>query len=150
MIKIIIRAINSAFIAIVFISSALALWTGYAFVSQPTKSIEIVSFIQDIYESQKTVIVDFVELSKLLIKDTSESNANENNNLLQESELQTDPNGKSNLDKSSTIDDNSDNPLGIIVEPSSSDVKEKRLSEIGEQPYIDKQSEVSNNEMEMM
>ncbi len=147
MIKMITRAIYSAFISIVLISIILVTWTGYAFVAQPTKSSEIVYFIQDIYESQKSVIVDFVDLSKLLLKETGGSNANKNNKLLKEDELLSEIDSKSNLDESSNPSDNGDNPLGIVVEPSISEVRENRLSKILEEPINNNQGEIPINEM---
>ena len=98
MIKTIIRTIYSAFISIVLILIILGGWTCFAFISQPSKSGEINNVIQDIYKSQKTVIIDVVKLSKLLIKDTSEGQTNENNNLLPEPELLTDLKDRSRLD----------------------------------------------------
>ena len=150
MIKMITRAIYSAFISIVLISIILVTWTGYAFVAQPTKSSEIVYFIQDIYESQKSVIVDFVDLSKLLLKETSRSNANENNKLLKEDVLLSDIDSNSNLDESSNPNDNGDNPLGIVFEPSMSEFRENRLPKIHEEPINDNQGEIPINEMEMI
>ena len=91
MIKTIIRAIYSAFISVVLISIILVGWTGYAFIFQPTKSSEIINVIQDIYESQTAVIIDVVDLSKLLIKDTGKGKANKKNNLLSEAELLNPP-----------------------------------------------------------
>ncbi len=149
MIKTIIRAIYSAFISIVLLSIILAGWTGYAFISQPTKSSEIINVIQDIYESQKTVIIDVVDLSKLLIKNTSKGKANEKNNLLPEEELLTDLKDKSQLEESSIFEDNGDNPLGIVIEPSLPEVSEKTLPEISDETLIDEQSEVSINQMEI-
>ena len=81
MIKAIIRVIYSGFISIIFILVVTSVWTGYIFVSQPTKFNEIIYFIQDIYQSQKTVINDFLNLSKLLINDKEERIFNENNNI---------------------------------------------------------------------
>ena len=147
MIKISIRAMYSAFISIVFISIILAGWTCFAFISQPKKSGEIINVIQDIYESQKTVIIDVVDLSKLLIKETSKGKANEKNNLLPEAELLRDLKDKSHLDESSVLEDNGDNPLGIVIQPSLPEVSEKILPEISEEPFVDEQSEVSMNEM---
>ncbi len=149
MIKRIIRAIYAAFISIVLISIILASWTGYAFISQPTKSSEIINVIQDIYESQKTVIIDVVDLSKILIKDTSEEKANENNNLLSEAELLTDLKDKSQLTESSILEDNGHNSLGIVIEPSLPEVSEKILPEISEEPFVDEQSVVSKIEKEI-
>ncbi len=151
MIKNIIRAIYSAFVSIVLISIVLAGWTCFAFISQPTKSGEIINVIQDIYESQKSVIIDVVELSKLLINDTSERIASEDNNLLSESasELLTDQEDKSLFDEPSILDDNGENPLGIVIEPSSSAVSEEKLPEISVGALDSAQGEVSMNEMDM-
>ena len=149
MIKTIINAIYSAFISIVLLSIILAGWTGYAFISQPTKSSEIINVIQDIYESQKTVIINVVDLTKLLIKDSSEGKTNENNNLSQEAELLTDLKDLYKLNESSILEDNGNNPLGIVIEPSLPEVSEKTLPEISEEPFVDEQSEVLMNEMEI-
>ncbi len=148
MIKTLIRAMYSAFISIVLISIILAGWTIFAFVSQPTKSGEIIHVIQDMYESQKSVIIDVVDLSKLLIKNTSETIAGEDNNLLTESELLTDQEDKSLFDEPSIQEDNGENPLGIFIEPSFSEVSEDNLPEISVGTLDSDQSEVSMNEME--
>ena len=139
----------SAFISIVLISIILAGWTCFAFISQSTKSGEIINVIQDMYESQKSVIIDVVDLSKLLIKDTSEKIASEDNNLLTESEFLTDQEDKSLFDKPSILEDNGDNPLGIVIEPSLLGVSEEDLPEISLEPLDSDQSEVSMNEMEI-
>jgi len=149
MIKTIIKAIYSAFISIVLISIVLAGWTCFAFISQPTKSGEIINVIQDMYESQKSVIIDVVDLSKLLIKDTSERISSEDNNLLTESEFLTDQEDKSLFDEPSILEDNGDNPLGIVIEPSLPEVSEENLPEISLGPLDSDQSEVSMNEMEI-
>ena len=141
----------SAFISIVLISIILAGWTCFAFISQPTKSGEIINLIQDMYEGQKSVIINVVDLSKLLIKDNSERIASEDNNLLteSESELLIDQEDKSLLDEPSILEDNGDNPLGIVIEPSLPEVIEENLPEISEGPLDNDQSEVSMNEMEI-
>ena len=149
MIKTIIRAMYSAFISIVLISIILAGWTSFAFISQSTKSGELINVIQDMYESQKSVIIDVVDLSKLLIKDTSKKIASEDNNLLTESEFLTDQEDKSLFDKPSILEDNGDNPLGIVIEPSLPGVSEEDLPEISVEPLDSDQSEVSMNEMEI-
>ena len=150
MIKTIIRAMYSAFISIVLISIVLAGWTCFAFISQSTKSGEIINVIQDMYESQKSVIIDVVDLSKLLIKDTSEKIASEDNNLLRESEFLTAQEDKSLFDKPSILEDNGDNPLGIVIEPSLPEVSEEDLPEISVEPLDSDQSEVSMNVMEIV
>ena len=139
----------SAFISIVLISIILAGWTCFAFISQPTKSGEIINLIQDMYEGQKSVIINVVDLSKLLIKDNSERIASEDNNLLTESELLIDQEDKSLLDEPSILEDNGDNPLGIVIEPSLPEVIEENLPKISEGPLDNDQSEVSLNEMEI-
>ena len=147
MIKTIIRAMYSAFISIVLFSIILTGWTGYAFISQPTNSDEIINVIQDMYESQKSVVIDVIDLSKLLIKYTSERIASEDNKLLTESELPTDLEGKHLLDESSIPEDNGDNPLGIVIEPTLPEAIGTTLPENSLGPLDDDQSEVSMNEM---
>ena len=139
----------SAFISIVLISIILAGWTCFAFISQSTKSGEIINVIQDMYESQKSVIIDVIDLSKLLINDNSERIAIENNNLITESALLTDLEDKPLLDESSILEENGDNPLGIVIEPSLPVVSENTLPEISVGPLENEQSEVSMNEMEI-
>ena len=139
----------SAFISIVLISIILAGWTCFAFISQPTKSGEIINLIQDMYEDQKSVIINVVDLSKLLIKDNSERIASEDNNLLTESELLIDQEDKSLLDEPSILEDNGDNPLGIVIEPSLPEVIEENLPETSEGPSDNDQSEAPMTEMEM-
>ena len=151
MIKTIIKTLNSAFISTVIISIILTVWTCFAFISQPTKSGEIINVIQDMYKSQKSVIIDIVDLSKVLINDTSKKIASEDNNLLteSESELLTDQEDKSLLDDLSILEDNGENPLRIIIEPSLSEVSEENLDEIILGPLDSDQREVSINEMEV-
>ena len=149
MIKTIIRAMYSAFISIVLISIILAGWTCFSFISQPTKSGEIINLIKDMYESQTSVIIDVVDLSRLLIKDNIERIASEDNSLLTESKFLTDQEDKSLLDEPSILEDNGDNPLGIVIEPSLPEVIEENLPEITEGPLDNDQSEVSINEMEI-
>ena len=149
MIKTIIRAMYSAFISIVLISIILAGWTCFTFISQPTKSGEIINVIQDMYKSQKSVIIDVVDLSKLLIKDKSERIVSGDNNLLTESQLLNDQEDKSLLDEPSILEDNGDNPLGIVIEPSLPEVSQENLPEISVGPLDKDQSEVSMIEMEI-
>ncbi len=146
MIKTIIRAFYSAFISIVVISIILAGWTCYAFISQPIKSGEIINVIQDMYESQKSVIVDVVDLSKLLLKDTSEKISSENNNLLTESEFLTDLQDKSPLGESYILESNGDNPLGIVIEPSLPGESDTTLPEISSEQLDNEQIEDSMND----
>ena len=149
MIKAIIRATYSAFISIVLISIILTGWTCFAFISQPTKSGEIINVIQDMYKSQKSVIIDIVELSKLLINDTSKRISSEDNNLLSESELLTDQEEKPLFDDLSILEDNGENPLGIFIEPSLPEVSDENSHEITLGPLDSDQREVSINEMEI-
>ena len=149
MIKTLIRAMYSALISIVLISIILAGWTGYAFISQSKKSSEIINVIQDMYESQKSVIIDVIDLSKILIKDTRERIANENNNLLVEKDLLTDLQDNSQLDESLIFGDNGDNPLGIVIEQSLPEVSEETLPEISEESLVNDHSEYLMHKTEM-
>jgi len=137
MIKTIIRAIYSAFISIVLISIVLAGWTSYAFLFQSSKSSEIMNVIKDMYASQKSVVFDVIDLSRILIKDRGESIPNKNNDLLSESELRPDLEDNSPLDEASITDDNVENPLGIIIKPSLHEVlSENESPETTDEPLI--------------
>ena len=149
MIKTLIKAMYSAFISIVLISFILVGWTTYAFIFQSAKSIEIAEVIQDIYSSQKSVAFDLIELSKILIKDYSKEITNENNNVFVESELLVDIDEDSQLDQTPIIEDNGDNPLGIVIEPSSPEVSDERLPDIIEKSIPIDQNESARMEMEM-
>ncbi len=149
MIKTIIKAMYAAFISIVLISIVLAGWTSYAFISQSSKSSEIINVIKDMYDSQKSVVFDVIDLSKILIKkDISESATNESIDLLSETELLTDLEDNSQFDELSIDEDNEDNPLGIVIEPSSPDLNEKKSLEIIEEPLMNEQKEFSMKKME--
>ena len=149
MIKTIIRAIYSAFISIVLISIILASWTFFAFIFQPTKSGEIINVIQNMYKSQKSVVISVFDLSKLLIKDSSELIPNDDNNLLIESEFLIDQEDKFLNDETSIMEDKGDNPLGIVIEPSLPEVGEENLPGISEEPLDNNQTKVSMNAMEI-
>ena len=149
MIKTLIKAMYSAFISIVLISFILVGWTTYAFIFQSAKSIEIAEVIQDIYSSQKSVAFDLIDLSKILIKDYSKEITNENNNVFVESELLVDIEEDSQLDQTPIIEDNGDNPLGIVIEPSSPEVSDKTLPDIIEKSIPINQNESPRMEMEM-
>tara|TARA_Y100001968_G_scaffold319094_1_gene350181 strand:+ start:412 stop:885 length:474 start_codon:yes stop_codon:yes gene_type:complete len=149
MIKTLIRAMYSAFISIVLISIILAGWTSYAFIFQSSKSSEIFNVIQDMYESQISVVIDVIDLSKILVKGTSENNANENNNLLVQRESLTDLEDPSLIEESLIFQDNGDNPLGIVIEPSLREVSENKLPEISEEPLVNEQTDFFIDEIEI-
>ena len=143
MIKTIIKAMYSAFISIVLISIILAVWTTYAFIFQSSKSIEISKVIEDLYSSQKSVLVDVTELSKILIKDNSKKITNENKNVFEETEFRVDRDEDSLLDQSTIIEDNGDNPLGIVIQPSLPEVNENILPEINEESLVNEKNDFS-------
>ena len=149
MIKTIIKAMYSAFISIVLISIILAGWTTYSFFFQSSKSIEIAKVIQDMYGSQKSVVIDVIELSKILIKDTRIKIANENKNVLVEKELLAVREEDYQLDQSPITEDNGDNPLGIVIQPSFPEFRENRSTEIIEEPLVNQQNEFSMSEKDM-
>ncbi len=141
MIKTIIKAIYSAFISIVLISIILAGWTGFTFITQSSKSTEIINVVQDMYSSQKFVVIDVIDLFKILIrKEISESIYNENSDFLSEKTLITDLEDDSDSDKLSIVEDNGDNPLGIVIEPSFPIESENKLSVITEEPLTNESS----------
>tara|TARA_B100001250_G_C19775470_1_gene779321 strand:+ start:100 stop:561 length:462 start_codon:yes stop_codon:yes gene_type:complete len=149
MIKTIIKAMYSAFISIVLISIILAGWTTYGFIFQSSKSIEIAKVIKDMYASQKAFVIDVVDLSKILLKNTNKKINNETNNGFEETELLSEMEEDSQLDQSPITEDNGENPLGIVIQPSLSEVSENRLPEIIEDPLVHEQNEFSTSEMEM-
>ena len=147
MIKIIIRAIYAAFISIVLASIILAGWTCFAFISQPTKSDEIINTTHNIYESQKSVITGIVDLSKLLVKDKGEKIAN-NDSFLTESELLINEE-KSLPSHGPILEDKGNNPLGIVIESTLPEVTVKDLPEINAEPLDNDQSDVLTSEREI-
>ena len=147
MIKTIIKVMYSAFISIVLISIVLSGWTTYAFISQSSKSIEIAKVIQDMYESQKSVLIDIIDLSKILIKDRSNKITKETNNVFEETELLADRDADFQLDQSTITEDNGDNPLGIVIQPSLPEANENRLPEIVNEPLVNEQNESSIGDM---
>ena len=153
MFKSIIKAIYSAFISIFLIFIVLAGWTTYALIFQSPKSSSIVKVMQDMYASQKSVVIDVIDLSKILINDTSNKITNENKNVFLETELLTDKVSDYELDQSSFTEDNGENPLGIVIQPSLPELSENGLPEIIEEQLLSKQNESSmseiENEMEM-
>ena len=147
MMKTILKAMYSAFISIVLISIILSGWTGYAFIFQPKKSGEIINVIQSMYENQKSVLLEVIELSKLLIKDTNERIANEDDDLLTELESLKTTQNNSLVNELSILEDNGDNPLGIVIEPSSPEESKKIIPEMSLKPLDNERSEVSMNEI---
>jgi len=152
MIRTLIKAIYSAFISIVLISIVLAGWTTYAFLSQSSKSSELINVIQDIYESQKSVVVDVIDLSKILIKDTNQRNISEMDNPLvkteslkgleDESESESESE-ESQLDELLINEDKGDNPLGIVIEPTLPEVDENLSPEIIEEQLVNEKNDFS-------
>tara|TARA_Y100001968_G_C19321446_1_gene699479 strand:- start:346 stop:780 length:435 start_codon:yes stop_codon:yes gene_type:complete len=116
MFKTIIRASFFAFISIVIISISLAGWTSYTFFFQSSKSSEITNVIQDMYSKQKSAFVDVIDLTKILIKNTSKNKANEDNLTSFNKEFRTDLEDDSQLNELSMTEDNGNNPLGIVIE----------------------------------
>ena len=154
MIKTIIKAMYSAFLSIVLISIILAGLTTYTFISQPSKSSQIIKVIQDMYSNQKSVLFDVIDLSKILIKDSNQSNLSEMNNpfvktqslkgLEDESELE-----ESQLDGLLINEDKGDNPLGIVIEPTLPEVNENISPEIIEEQLVNEQNDFSMHGMDM-
>ena len=148
MVKTIIKAIYSAFISIVLISIVLAGWTGYVFVSQSSKSDEIMKVIQDIYSNQKSVVVDFIDLSKILIKEVTADNDYKNNNILLETELETEREEYPKVENLPITEDNGSNTLGIVIEPDLPKESENILPELIEEPLVTEKNDFLENKME--
>ena len=61
----------------------------------------------------------------------------------------TDLKDKSQSDQSSILEDNGDNPLGIVIEPSLPEVNEKKLNELNEEPLVTERNEPLMQDMDM-
>ena len=149
MIKTLIKTMYSAFISVVLISVILAGWTTYAFLFQSSKSSEIATLIEDIYASQMSFAADVIDLSKILIIDTSEKITKENKNVFVESDLLSEREEDSQLYQLPIVEDNGDNPLGIVIQPSFPEGSEESLPEIIEETLVNEQNEFLEREMEM-
>ena len=130
MFKTIIKVFYSIFIFISIASILFASWTAYSFISQPSKSDEILKVIKEMYGSQKSVIFDFVDLTSILIK---EKEFSEDYEIIY-------PSTKKGLPK---VDE--DNSLGIGVEPSLNDFGEDVFPENIEEPLVNEEIESSIN-----
>tara|TARA_B100000700_G_scaffold325182_1_gene433253 strand:+ start:799 stop:1254 length:456 start_codon:yes stop_codon:yes gene_type:complete len=149
MIKTIIKALYSAFISILLIIVFLAGWTTYAFIFKSSKSIEISKVLQNLYVSQKSVVFDVIDLSKILIKDTSKQITNDNENIFVEKEMLVDIEEDSQLDESIITEDNGQNSLGIVIQQALPQVSDNILPEIIEEPLVNEQNDFPMNNMEM-
>tara|TARA_Y100001968_G_scaffold145385_2_gene132853 strand:+ start:4044 stop:4499 length:456 start_codon:yes stop_codon:yes gene_type:complete len=149
MIKTIIRAMYLSFISIILISIILACWTSYAFFSQPSKSSEITNLIGHMYVSQKSVAIDIIDLSKILIKDANANISSDENNQSLQKEFLENLGDDSLLDNSSITEDNGGNPLGIVIEQSLSEISEETLPEINEGQFDTEEMDDLINGMEM-
>ena len=148
MIKTIIKAMYTAFISIVLVSIFLSGWTTYSFIFKPSKSGQIAKIIKDMYTTQKSFFVDLIDLSKILISDTSIKITNENKIIVGETEFEVDIENESKLDQFPLTEDNGDNPLGIVIQPSLSESSQNLSPEMIEEPLVNEQNEVSMSEME--
>ena len=144
MIKTTIKAFYSVFIVIVLFFTLLGGWTAYSFVSQPSKSDEILRVIKDIYGSQKSVILDFVKLTNILINDKDLSKNNDKINSSFKKDLLTVAEDNSKLNESPVSEDNS---LEIGIEPSSNEFGEEKLPSNNEEPIVNEEIESSMNEV---
>ncbi len=148
MIKTLIKVMYSAFISIVLVSIILAGWTTYSFIFKSSKTEQISIIIKDMYASQKSFVVDLIDLSKILISDTSIKITNEDKIIVGETELEVDIEDQSKLDQSPLTEDNGDNPLGIVIQPSLSEYTENLSPEMIDEPLVNEQNELSMREME--
>ena len=137
------------FISIILISIILSAWTSYALFFQPSKSIEITNLIGDIYARQKSVVIDIIDLSKILVKDTNETISNYEDTVSVENDFMEYLEDNSSLDDLSITEDIGDNPLGIVIEPSLPEISEQIPPEFNERPLISEETNVLNNGMDM-
>ena len=138
------KVFYSVFIFIVIASTLLAGWTAYSFISQPSKSDEILRVIKDMYASQKSVVFDFVDLTSILIKENDLNENNENINLSTKKDLLTIVENNSQLIESPG---NEDNSLGTSIEPSLNEFSENKFPENIEEPLVNEEIESSMKEI---
>ena len=103
------------------------------------------------YVSQKSVFMNVIDLSQILIKNKNESIDYEDNSLRIKTEPTSEIDEHSQLDQSRVGKDNDDNPLGIVIEPSSPKTIEKTLPKIIEleDPLVNQQNEFPVNKIEI-
>ncbi len=148
MLRKITKVLYSAFISIILISFFLTGWTSFIFFSQSSKSVEIIKVLNDIYLSQKSVIVNIVNLSKILAKEEIVSRSIEEDNLFIETELKTDVEESSQVDLSKINEEIVDNSLEIVSPTSLTEYGENALPEINENPLVAEGNEFSPLEEE--
>ena len=148
MFKTIIKAMYTAFISIALVSIILAGWTTYSFIFKSSKSVQISKIIKDMYATQKSFFSEIIDLSKILISDTSIKITNENKIIVGETEFEVDIENESKLDQFPLTEDNGDNPLGIVIKPSLSESSENLLPEIIEESLVNEENEFLMSEME--
>ena len=84
-----------------------------------------------------------------MIKDPNEGTNKDNNNFSIETESLRELADNSQLDESTTFEDDGDNPLGIVIEPLLPEVNENKLPELNEETLVYEKNEFSKNKMEM-
>tara|TARA_B100000965_G_C19325192_1_gene640491 strand:+ start:147 stop:605 length:459 start_codon:yes stop_codon:yes gene_type:complete len=144
MIQTIIKAFYSVFVFIVLVVFILVGWTAYSFISQPSKSDQILRVIKDMYGSQKSVIFDFIDLTKILINEKDLSVSNNNISLSTRKELLKAVDDNSQLNESPV---NQNNSLIIGIEPSPNEFGEEILPGNIEEPIVNEEKGASINEM---
>tara|TARA_Y100001968_G_C19337560_1_gene707708 strand:- start:735 stop:1205 length:471 start_codon:yes stop_codon:yes gene_type:complete len=148
MIKTIIKAIYAAFISMVLVSFVLACWTSYAFIFQTSKSNEISNVLKHMYSNQKSVVIDIIDLSKILLQDSNLNISSEKSNL-EETELLIDHEANSQIDESLITNDNIDNPLGIIIERSIAEESSKTESETGDDVLLNENDDLLMSDLDL-
>ena len=117
MLKKIFRIVYFVTISIVLSSILFASWTSYVFFTEASKSGEINKVIKDMYNSEKSFALDVIDLTKILIEDTSQNRYSEDNTLQGKEELVTEQGLTNQTQEPLPKVENSENPLGIVIEP---------------------------------
>ncbi len=117
MINKIFRTVYFAIVSIVLISILFATWTSYVFFAEASKASEINKVIKDMYQSEKSFVIDVFDLTKILVQDSSQNIYSESNALQGEEGLATEQGISTQLEEPLPIDENVDNSLGAVVEP---------------------------------
>ncbi len=117
MIKQIYRAAYLSITTIIILSIVLTGWTTFTYLSNDSRKSEITYVVLDIYENQKTILFDFIKLSKLLIKKTNQVIENKDASMRTELDMNEDIN---DINPKEIVEDeeNESNPFGITIVPS--------------------------------
>ena len=114
MLKNIFRALSAAVISIILISFLLSGWTSFVLVTDNDKRGEIVNALGGIYESQRSFLVNVIDLSKILLEERLDNQEINTDIRDFEESLNSEVNDLES-DVIKEENQNLDNPLSIVI-----------------------------------